>query len=61
MGTSSVSLVEAKKYLDNTQNQENIIGKVTVIYTDENGNEIADKSSVTGNLGEEYSVEKKRY
>ena len=57
--TSSVSLVEAKKYLDNTQNQENIIGKVTVIYTDENGNEIADKSSVTGNLGEEYSVERK--
>ena len=48
-GTSSVSLVDAKKYLDNSQAQTDITGKVTVVYTDENGNEIADKSTITGN------------
>lgn len=58
-GTSSVSLVDAKKYLDNSQAQTDITGKVTVIYTDENGNEIADKSTITGNLGDEYSVVRK--
>lgn len=58
-GTSSVSLVDAKKYLDNSQAQTDITGKVTVVYTDENGNEIADKTTITGNLGDEYSVVRK--
>ena len=58
-GTSSVSLVDAKKYLDNSQAQTDAKGKVTAIYTDENGNEIADKVSITGDLGDEYWVERK--
>lgn len=58
-GTSSVSLVDAKKYLDNSQAQTDTKGKVTAIYTDENGNEIADKASITGDLGDEYWVERK--
>ena len=43
-GTSSVSLVDAKKYLDNSQAQTDAKGKVTAIYTDENGNQAVDSN-----------------
>ena len=53
---ATISLV-SKKYLESNEEQ---IGKVVVKYYDELGNEIADATEVSGNVGDEYSIDAKK-
>ena len=54
--SARISLV-SKKYLESNEEQ---IGKVVVKYYDELGNEIADATEVSGNVGDEYSIDAKK-
>lgn len=54
--SATISLV-SKRYLESSEEQ---IGKVAVKYYDTYGNEIADAEEVSGNLGEEYSIDAKK-
>lgn len=54
--SATISLV-SKKYLESSEEQ---IGKVVVKYYDELGNEIADTTEVSGNVGDEYCIDAKK-
>lgn len=54
--SATISLV-SKKYLESNEEQT---GKVVVKYYDTYGNEIADATEETGNVGDEYSIDAKK-
>lgn len=54
--SATISLV-SKKYLESNEEQT---GKVVVKYYDTYGNEIADATEVSGNVGDEYSIDAKK-